>query len=717
MQITAATPLREHEKPMSWARAIVIATGFFFLTAILIGQLPSFFFKYSTNSTLAIFEQTTLDLGLLALGVGILCFEISFLYDPKPLIPWPLFALAGLGIAVVGLFLDYQVGVGPNASGIFGTGWSELQPNSGYLLNPAWFQPGSIDLAALGLIALLIGCGMFGFAVLTPWVLSGRALTSPLRTLIVRFGIGLSFVLVALYLTIVTLLPTSANPFIVRGVQFDGSIGNVQSPAANILLFIALGSALAAIQVWLLPVMVSRRQHFMPGVYLHGVVGLIGAVAVPLLLIWLLTYPVVNLIHQADTAQFWVQCSQKTEIPGSCTFSPFTGYIICTIVFSLTFGLLVAGLYFWNKRRDMVVLGGTIGLIYVALAVTVVHVNDATQTPFGLLIAASIVIVAFFWTWATQHEFASTRAEQLGCTGQWLVLGTLLLIYLFGFAVFSIPNFYEIEALALFYTPGQPFLHDAFWVALLMGGAGALQMTFLVKKRPMSNLRKFALWMMIFAVVLMLMASIQGFKTDLFSNFPTSMGAPHAIFITGLAFGLIGLIACLYGAFTARSLPWAVAIFSVAFVFVCVAIVTYVAANVNNTSYAEVIEASLIIALAGGFAYTAAGPDPDYVVEELAALSAANGNGNAMAAPTACRANPASHPRICRRGPPPTGSRASRRFPTPSPTPVVRWSLPQRDPPHGGDAHCNRRVFVRVSRHPTLTVSLSAQLVRAQHLR
>lgn len=233
MQITAATPLREHERPMSWARAMVIATGFFFLTAILVGQLPSFFFKYSTNSTLAIFEQSTLDLGLLALGMGVLCFEISLLYDPKPLLPWPLFALAGLGIAVVGLFIEYQVGVGSSASGIFGTGWDELQPNSGYLLNPAWFQPGSIDLSAIGLIALLIGLGMFGIAVLNSWVLSGRALTSPARGLIVRFGIGLSFVLLALYLTIVTLLPDGVgnNPFVVRGVQFDGSMGNVQSPS------------------------------------------------------------------------------------------------------------------------------------------------------------------------------------------------------------------------------------------------------------------------------------------------------------------------------------------------------------------------------------------------------------------------------------------------------------------------------------------------------
>ncbi len=622
MQIAAAAPLREHEKPMSWARAVVIATGFFFLTAMLVGQLPSFFFKYSTNSTLVIFEQSVLDFALLAIGIGLLCFEVSFLYDPKPLIPWPVFAVLGLGMSAVGLLLMYQVSIGPNGTGLLGAGWSAGQPASGYLFSPAWFQAGSIDISAVGLIALLIGLGVVGFAVLNPFVLSGRIL-SPAWQLITRFSLGLSFVILALYLTITTVFSNGFDPFLVKGA--GGAY--VTSTPANILLFIALCSALFALQIWLLPVMTANRQRFMPAVYLHGVVGLIGNVAVPLLLIWILVYPVVNLVHQVDTQEFWVQCAQKTVIPASCSFSPFSGYIICTIVFSLTFGLLIAGIFFWNRRRDMVILGGTIGLIYVGLAATVIHVNDATQTAYGLLIAAAIAIVAFVWTWSTQREFAPTRAEQLGCTGQWLVLGTLLLIYLFGFAVFSLPNFYEIEALALFYTPAHPFIHDAFWVMLLMGGAAALQMIFLVNKRPMTNLRKFALWMLLGAVALMVMASIQGFHRDLFSDFPTSMEAPHAIFITGLVFGLVGLLASLYGAFRARSMPWLIAMVVVAFLGVAIAIVAY---TLPSGDYGEITEAGLIFALAGGFAYTAAGPD--YAEDDIVyANGNGNGNGNGRA--------------------------------------------------------------------------------------
>ncbi|HEX8036099.1 MAG TPA: hypothetical protein VF510_19735, partial [Ktedonobacterales bacterium] len=364
MQITAATPVREHERPMSWARAVIIATGFFFVTAILLGQIPSYFYTISTLSTLTRFEQGTLDLGLLAVGFGLVSLEVSLLYDPKPLIPGFLFAGAGLVIAAVGGFFLYQVANGPQAGG-----WPEFLPSENfptqgqsYLFHPAWFQSGSIDLTAVGMIALVVGLAMLSFAVLNRPVLSGR-LAGPARDLIVRFSLGLSVVIVALYLTLLTFVPAALG-----GDKHPGGVG-------NILLFIALISAVFALQVWLLPVMVANRARFMPAVYLHGVVGLLGFVGIPLLLLFVLAYPVVNLIHSVDSTQFWVECSQKTVIPGSCTFTPFTGYIICAIVFTLPFVLLSAGLYFWSTRRDNIVMGGVYGMIYLGLAASVVHVD------------------------------------------------------------------------------------------------------------------------------------------------------------------------------------------------------------------------------------------------------------------------------------------------------------------------------------------------------
>ncbi|WIG60581.1 MAG: hypothetical protein OJF49_003329 [Ktedonobacterales bacterium] len=615
MQVSAAAPIREHEKPMSWARAVLIATGFFFLTAILIGQLPSYIFTISTLATLARFEQGTLALSLLAIGFGVIALEIAFLYDPKPLIPWPLFALVGAGITAIGAFFVYQVMVGISGTSVITgkPGWFEFLPGDirnpagahirywpvdgqAYLFHQAWFQPGSIDIAAVGYIALLIGLGMFFIAVLNPFVLSGR-LVGPTRDLIVRFSLGLSFVIIALYLSILTFTPETLQP---KGDTLHG-------PAGNVVLFFALGLALFGTIVWLLPVMTTNRQRFMPANYLHGVVGLLGFVGVPLLIVWALVYPVVNFVHGIDSNQVWVQCSQKTEIPTSCSFTPFTGYIICAIVFSMTFGLLIAGLFFWSSRRDMVVLGGTYGLIYVALAATVVHVDDPLQLAIGMIIATSIVIVAFVWTWGTQREFAPTSAQQLGCTGQWLVLGTLLLIYLFGFAVFSLPSFFEIEALALVYLPGANLLHDAFWGLLLMGGLAGFQMTLLIRRKPMSNLRKFAMWTMLVAVALMMVGAIQGFHNNVLDQGINAMEGGHAVFVAGICFEIVGIATCLYGAWRASSIPWMVAIGALALVALAFGIVIY---NLPNP-YPELIVAAFIVAMVGAFAYTAAGPDEE----------------------------------------------------------------------------------------------------------
>ena len=71
-----------------------------------------------------------------------------------------------------------------------------------------------------------------------------------------------------------------------------------------------------------------------------------------------------------------------------------------------------------------------------------------------------------------------------------------------GFSLLSMPSFFEIEALALFYQPGNGGLHDAFWALLLMGGLGAFQITLLLRRKPMGNTRKFALWALLFALVM-----------------------------------------------------------------------------------------------------------------------------------------------------------------------------------------------------------------------
>lgn len=606
MQVSAAAPLREHEKPMSWARAVLIAVGFFFLAAMLGGQLPGYMYTVSTLSTLARLEQGLLDMGLLAIGFGLIAFEISFLYDPRPLIPWPLFAAVGLGLSAIGAFVVYQVAVGLGAIGLFGQGWYEFLPGalshgapwpSGtpYLLHPAWFQVNSIDLVSVGEIALLVGLGMLVVAILNPFILRGVLLAGPWRDLMVRFSLGLSFVLIALYLMVFTFAPTF----------FQASGDNRHGVAGNIMLFIAMCLALFGLIAWLLPAMVVNRQHFMPAVYLHGVVGLLGLIGVPLVILWVLVYPIVNLIHRVDPDQIWVQCAVKTNVPATCTFTQFTGYLICAIVYTSTFGLLLLALYFWSTRRDTVVLGGTFGIVFLALAANVIHVDDPVALPMGLILATSLVLVAFGWTWATQREFAPTTAAPLGCIGQWLVLGTLMLFFLAGFALLSMQSFFETEALALFYNPGMHLLHDAFWALLLMGGLALFQLTLLIRRRPMSDLRKFAMWCLLIALALQMIGAIQGIHRNPLTGGWDAMEGSSAIFLTGIIFEAVGLAVALYGAYRAGSMPWMIAIAVVALICAAFGIVIY---NLP-TAFPELIVMAFITAMAGAFAYVAAGPD------------------------------------------------------------------------------------------------------------
>lgn len=616
MAVTAAAPTREYEKPMSWARAVAMAFGIFFLAAILLGQIPSYFFTISTLAKLTRMEQGFLDLGLLSVGLGAIALEIAMLYDPRPLIPWPLFAVVGAAIAAIGGYFELQVFTGTwheylpdaittsrvvnGAQVVSTTYWPN--PNQSWLLNPIWLQPQGIDLKAIGLLGMVIGLGMLVIALLTPSILSGR-IFGPARDLIVRSAMSVSIALIAVWLTIYTFAPAAFDP--------TGAAGVV----GNILLFIAMVSALLALVVWLLPIMTRNRQQFMPGSYLHGVIGLLGNIGVPLLVLWAVAYPLVYVIHQADPSQFWVQCAQKTQVPASCTFTPFTGYIICAIVFSIPFGLMMAGLYFWSTKRNMVVLGGTYGIVWAGLAVTLIHQDDPMQTPFGLLLAAAIMVLAFGWTWATQVEFAPTRVEALGCTGQWLVLGTLLLAYLMGFSLLSMPSFFEVEALALFYQPGIGGLHDAFWALLLMGGLAIFQITLLVRRKPMSNVRKFAMWALLFALLMEMVGSIIGYRWDVLFYGISAMGGGQAWFLAGICFEIVGILAALYGAVQAGSLRWALVIVVVALIGAAEGVIIY---NMNFV-YEELVELGFILAMVGAFAYVAAGPDPDDQYELAAA--------------------------------------------------------------------------------------------------
>ncbi|MBF6589584.1 MAG: hypothetical protein IVW57_03505, partial [Ktedonobacterales bacterium] len=361
-------------------------------------------------------------------------------------------------------------------------------------------------------------------------------------------------------------------------------------------------------------------------------------VAVPLLVLWAVIYPLINIIHSLDTNQFWVQCAQKTNVPGSCTFTQFTGYIICAIVFTNLFAVLIAGLYFWSTRRNTVILGATIAIIYLGLAATIIHTDDPVQLPLGLVLATGILVMAFIFTWATQREFAPTVPQQLGCLGQWLVLGTLLIIFLFGYAFFSLPKFFELESgLAFFYQGGAGVLHDAFWVALLMGGLALLQMVLLIRRQhaPMGMLRRFAFTALIVATVLFIASAIMGTHNDVLSGGVDALEGGSAVAVAGLCVGLGGVLISLYGAVRAHGMAsaWPAVIVASALIGIAEAYIAYVLPG----AWPDLVIFGFILAMAGAFAYTVAGPDAPIYDEVYAngggALAEQGGGGFVITRP------------------------------------------------------------------------------------
>src|SRR5689334_21636480 len=93
---------RELPERISWARAMIFATGFFFLAAILVGQLPSYVYLEMTAASLEGFEQGMFDLAITCLAGFAVILTYMLLFDPKPVVPPRLVATVGGVLAVVG---------------------------------------------------------------------------------------------------------------------------------------------------------------------------------------------------------------------------------------------------------------------------------------------------------------------------------------------------------------------------------------------------------------------------------------------------------------------------------------------------------------------------------------------------------------------------------------------------------------------------------------
>lgn len=509
---------------MSWVRAIILAAGLFFVTMILTSQFPGYVYTVVTGARLIRLEQGMLDVSLVSLGLAALLMVVLFLFDPKPIIP-PFLVAAGGAIlfvaGLVGMLLVYFTGhqfLPDSPDFPSGTG--------GTLFGSIWLQAQSIDLLAVSMIVMGTGFGILVYGLIA---LTGhrQGLTGPARDFLAWGAALISAILTAIYVALYTF-------------QGDNILGLPHETAlivGNVMMGIALMLAFAAVQIWFLPVMIADRRRYMSAAYLIVVFGLAPLFAI-FLVLFLAAYPLVYWVHQWDTTNFWSVCSVKTDVPASCTYTQYSGYIVATVVNGQFFVAGLAAIRWWNKNRPAVILGMVVSFLLCAFAAVVIH-TDA-QLRVALFIGTAILLLTMIWAYSTRHEYASVANVQLGCAGQWLVLGTVILVYLAGFAFFSFQQFFETEALGINYAGGPGQLHDAFWSFLIVGGLATVQFVLLARRYSLSGMRKFALWIISFGIVMLIISGIQ-FSLEYGS------GVKGRLLISGTSLYLAGLLFVIVG--------------------------------------------------------------------------------------------------------------------------------------------------------------------------
>ncbi len=587
---------------LSWARSLILATGIFFISVIFLGQIPSYFEVISASS--AQFEQGLLNIGLLVLGLSIIGLVASFLYDPKPVsgIFLPFFFLLGAVFLAAGVFLLYQVysgawypylpdqlvsvtGSGATLS-VHVTNWPN--PGQSYLFNPVWFQPQSVNIPGVGFDFTITGGGILSYVLLYPLHAAGK-ITGQLKNLLVWGSAGVSAAILFAYLTLYTFSAAATTNTPANGAM------------ENVLLGLALGLMLFALLVWLLPVMTDKqnRAKFMPANYLHAAMTL-GNLAVPLLVLFVVWYPLINEILTIAPNNYFVQCSTQ-QIPSSCFFSANMQYVVAAVVSTTFMVFMIAGGYLWNRKPAFTRLGFVYAFVFAALAAVVSHTGDtAAHLPVAIVMGIGIALIGLLWTISTQREFVPPAADiaPLGCIGQWLVMGSLLFIYMAGFAFFSYAQFFDTAA-NLVVNQGAGAIHDAYWVLLIFTLFGAVQFAFLTKRQKIGTWRKAVLWITAIGVGVQITGAIDmNLSAGNLSDLTYFAGA--AVAAAGVLIGIVGAI------MTRKSGGMIHTISIAAFAFIGVA-AAYFCYTVNID---ELVVASTVLMTIGAFVYSIYGADP-----------------------------------------------------------------------------------------------------------
>ncbi len=491
---------RELPEQMSWARAVIFATGFFFLAAMLIGQIPGYIHLQFTASSLEGLEQGSFGLAVACLAGFIVVQVIMLLFDPKPVILPAILTVLGIPLSLIGLALSIwapATGCTPAQSTCnqffptSSTNWSPLL--SGKFL---WFQPNALDFVALGLGILGVGLAMIFYS-----QLAIREQRNPDRrdlgtTPAIRWMIVVAVFLLIVFMALYTMFDSQGwGIALVSGHPFFGLkvVDLIEGLILGAAIFLTLGAFALRLHYLMRPV----RKRTMPGLYAIGALGL-AQLGVVFLLIWAFVYPLVYWIHTwtfIGLGDYLTLCSNKFAIPTSCTFTPQAGYIITAIITTNFFALLMAAVWAWKSNRSLVVVGSVVITAVIAAATLLVHTSP-DKIIVAMMLCAGMLVLAVIWTSVARREFAVVGENNLGCLGQWLVVGTCLLIYLAAFAFFSVPVWApETE-------PNVPFqgglvipppatagasatlpVPDAMIMLLLLGVLAAVQFFFLTRNR------------------------------------------------------------------------------------------------------------------------------------------------------------------------------------------------------------------------------------------
>ena len=481
---------REVPERISWARALIFAVGFFFIAALLIGQIPSYINLMMTSSSLVGFEQAMLALGAVCIGFFLVVQVIVLLFDPKPVVPPIIIVGLGLILFVGGLAL--LLGVVFTNNQYFPSGnftWASVL--GGKFL---WFPDNAVDFVMLGAVILGVGAAWMFYG-----ALALREQRNPDRrdigaTPLIRWFIAVAAILLIAFL----LFYTFVND---QGLAHAISSGNattsqlIVDSILNAILAVAIFCTLGAFALRLHYLMRPVRKSTMSGLYMIGI-GVVQ-LGVVFLLAWFIIYPLINWIQSwsfIGLGTYLTICARASAIPQSCGFSQQGGYIIDTVVTGNFFLLFMAAIAVWKTRRNLVVIGCVTTVTVLALATLLVHTAPGEILTAMLLCGAALVL-AGIWTSVARREFAVVGERNLGCLGMWLVVGTCLFIYLAAFAFFSIPTFTEIEPNVPFVaglmvpavpTKGQPptaGAPDAVVMFTVLAIVAAIQFYFLVRNR------------------------------------------------------------------------------------------------------------------------------------------------------------------------------------------------------------------------------------------